>query len=135
MGDLSPDPYHPSGDFSLYIPGLASVLSERANRGVRAPNRGVPRPAAASNAEAYNRAVRDMEARAATAPTVPPPQRVKSGAQRQLDAAARQAKMDPYRRGLEEAKVAAQPKAEALAKAVAARTQELYAAAAAVAPP
>lgn len=134
MQELPPDPYHPNREFALYIPGLAPLVSERANRGVRAPNRAVSGRAAGGNEEAYNRALREEEQRAAAAPMAPLP-KVKSRAQRYLDAAARQAKMDHYRPSLERAKVAAQPKAAALAKAVVAATQRLYADAAATAPP
>ena len=109
-------------------------MSERATRGVRAPIRAVPVRAAGGNEEAYNRALREEEQRAATAPMMPLP-KAKSMAQRYLDAAARQAKMDPFRSDLERAKVAAQEKAAALTKAVVTEMQRLYAAEAATAPP
>ena len=134
MEEFPPDPYHPTGEFALYIPGLGPLVSERANRGVRAPNRANSGRAAGGNAEAYNRVLREEEERVAAAPGAPMP-KVKSRAQRYLEAAARQTKMDPYRPDLERAKVAAQPKAAALAKAVVAGTQRLYADAAATAPP
>ena len=91
MEEFPPDPYHATREFALYFPGLGPLVSERATRGVRAPIRAVPVRAAGGNEEAYNRALREEEQRAATAPMMPLP-KAKSMAQRYLDAAARQAR-------------------------------------------